>query len=284
MIRWKRCSSCTAAMVAVVLSALGGSCGASEGPKAGEKLAPWSLSLNNWKDSQVKAAAESTPGKADFAAEDAEYVSVGFVRSLFADKGTAKKEDQQTGRSEGVWYAGSVDFYGRQETVNVAVGRATSRTLDGTARMFVGWSHNELRNIVKPEATVPQANDGSAFAGEFAGPHVGIEFVHRANKRLAINTRLQALYLLARTPGEEGSPGPAWYWDGDGGAAGYQAAIGVNYQLSPAVSAEFGYRYYYAKLADGDDFVRPAGDYSGADGVDLRHSQHGLYYGIKALF
>jgi hypothetical protein len=202
--------------------------------------------------------------------------------------------DWQSGNSGTLWYYGNMDFYGKQQMLNIDYGWKISQHKTQKTSAYIGWnSHktsNELRNVVyhtiayTDVGNQTQSDNGSTLDADFQGLHAGLEREQRINDKLTLKAKWTTSYLSTTAHGQWNNHHPAWVWDNIGTTLGQEITLGVNYQFKRDISATVGYRYYHAKMTGGSEVL----DIGGPSNIhlnnviDLRYQQQGIYYAVNA--
>jgi hypothetical protein len=224
--------------------------------------------------------------------EDDRYIRLAYGRSGAGYKGTGADSDWYPGMPDTLWYYGNMDFYGRQQLFGIDYGHTIAKKDKSQTGVYVGWNshktNNELRNVnyhIVESVDVgnqTQPDNGSTLDGNFKGFHIGLEHERIISDKLTLNGKWTTSLLTTMAHGQWNNHAPAWLWDDKGNTIGQEVIVGANYKFNQDISAELGYRYYYAKMTGGDEVLDTGSStyYLNGD-IDLRYMQKGIYYALN---
>ncbi|MBP2651914.1 MAG: hypothetical protein H6Q74_2739 [Firmicutes bacterium] len=190
---------------------------------------------------------------------------------------------------------GTMNFHGAQKNYNLDYGYKIGSSAESSTYAFVGWtqhkSTNELRDIVYYRENniditpTAQAVYGAYYNLDFKGCRLGLEHTVRVDQKLTINGLAALHFIDANLEGLWTNHTPAWSFKDNGSAKGFELNVGAKYQFDSAISANFGYSYYYAKAKNCTRSMdEGSGYYVLSQKTDLELAQHGYYLGLSAIF
>jgi hypothetical protein len=190
---------------------------------------------------------------------------------------------------------GTMDFYGKETLYSIDLGKYLSKKTNKTTSFFVGWgseeTSNEIKNVVYHRSNgidignVSQPDNGSYLNGDFGGAHLGLENDYTINKKLSVNSSLVLKQMTAKAYGHWANHVPAWNWENDGEAWGYDAKIGLNYGFNANTSANLGCYYSFAKANRTDETMNTGTQILDLPSIaDLQYKKQGYYFGLNHKF
>lgn len=209
-----------------------------------------------------------------------------WAASKTSTKGQGRDQDWQYD-NPALWYDGSMTIYGRQTYWSVE----RKKTVSPEIKRFIQFSeyhtNNELKAVTyhitnfNNVGSQSQPDNGSQLNMTFRELAIGAASEKPLTNRLSVETSgaLKAGHAVAK--GYWANHTPAWQWHDDGFCWGYEASIGLKYDINRDTVARIGYEQEETHAPYASETLSTGSDtYHLTEQIALKQKRRSFYAGV----